>query len=82
MSAGCSRSSLRWSCALFCLVTRLSTSSPRLSPRYRRVLELLVDEPFDEARLAQERGDLDQGILDALAAPRGVRPPGIRRSRT
>ena len=34
---------------------------------YRRVLELLVDEPFDQTRLAQERGDLDQRILDALA---------------
>ena len=34
---------------------------------YRRMLELVVDEAFDEARLAQERGDLDHRVLNALA---------------
>ena len=34
----------------------------------RRVLELLVDKAFDQPRLAHERGDIDQRVLDALAS--------------
>ena len=54
MSAGCSRSSLRVSCALFCRVTRLSTTSPRPLSSYRRVLELLLDQAFDQPMACAE----------------------------
>jgi hypothetical protein len=33
----------------------------------RRVLELLVDQPFDEAVLSQQRRDLGERVLDVLA---------------
>ncbi len=34
---------------------------------YRCVFELLVDEPFHQPVLAQQRRDLDERVLDALA---------------
>ena len=34
---------------------------------YRRVLELLVDEPFDEPVAPQQRRDLGERVLDTLA---------------
>ena len=80
MSAGCSRASVRSSCALFCRATELCVEL--VARRVRRVLELLVDQPFDEPVLAQQRRDFGERVLHAFARLGALAPPGRRGCRT